>query len=193
MNEKNTNTQSNQVLNELEWDMAPERDLWPDISSQIKFAQRRRSNQTSERQRLVNKNVFNGPRVAIAACLVMACTAVVLSSMSYYRVQQTHQLQLSYIEYQKAQIALMEQQHAHVRAEFVALLGGEMGDLDMAAATEIKNVLSTFDSASEKLKEAILEQPTNSNYPSKLARTYQQELKLLNKYKEYYKNDKTTI
>ena len=189
MKQQNTDKQTelNEAVNALDWDIAPERDLWPDISSQIKFSERRVQNKP------IKKASFNWSQVAVAACLVMACAAVVMSSLSYYRVEQTHQLQASYIEYQKAQIALMEQQHSHVRAQFVAMLGGEMGELNEITAAEIQNVLMTFDVASEKLKAAILEQPLNTKYPSKLARNYQQELKLLNKYKEHYKNDKTII
>lgn len=180
-------SESNEALNGLAWDITPDRDLWPDISSRIKFVERSKLSKAIKRKHLSWSNL------AVAACLVMACAAVVMSSMAYYRTQQTHQMQASYIEYQKAQIALMEQQHSLVRAQFVGLLSGDMGELNATTAAEIQTVLMTFDVARETLKNAILEQPLNTKYPSKLANNYQQELKLLNKYKEHYKNDKTTI
>jgi len=186
-NEPHKQSEVNDAINALDWDIAPERDLWPDISSQIIFAERRAQN------RMAKNDDFNWSKLAVAACLLMACAAVVVSSLSYFRVQQTHNMQASYIEYQKAQIALMEQQHSLVRAQFTRLLGGDMGDLNSTTAAEIQTVLMTFDVATETLKEAILEQPLNTKYPRKLANTYQQELKLLNKYKEHYNNDKTTI
>ena len=103
--------------------------------------------------------------------------------MSFQRAQDKYELQASYIEYQKSQISLIEQQHKQVRAQFTALLNGELGPIDSTTVAEVQAVLLTIDNASIELKEAILAQPTNRNYSSMLARTYQEELKLLNKFK----------
>jgi hypothetical protein len=119
----------------------------------------------------------------MAACMMLAFGALIMSSMSFQRAQDTYQLQASYIEYQKSQISLIEQQHKHVRAQFTALLNGELGSINPTTVAEVQSVLMTIDNASLELKEAILLQPTNTNYASMLARTYQQELKLLNKFK----------
>jgi hypothetical protein len=121
--------------------------------------------------------------MSMAACMMLALGAFVMSSLSFQRAQDTYQLQASYIDYQKSQISLIEQQHAHVRAQFTTLLSGELGTINPATVADVQAVLLTIDSASLELKEAILAQPTNANYSSMLARTYQQELKLLNKFK----------
>ena len=102
--------------------------------------------------------------------------------MSFKRSQQTYAMQASYIDYQKSQINLIEQQHKHVRAQFISLLSGQHGSIDPETVAEVQAVLMTIDSASVELKQAILAQPLNTNYSTKLARTYQDELKLLNKF-----------
>lgn len=171
--EHNDDIQINQALMSLDWEIEPERDLWPDISSRIRFAGKPKT--------VASKT--NWAPAAVAACMLFAFGALILSSMSYQRTQQTYAMQASYIEYQKSQISLIEQQHKQVRAQFVALLAGEYGDIDPNTVAEVQAVLMTIDSASAELKQAILSQPMNSNYSAMLARTYQEELKLLNKFK----------
>ena len=170
MNTQNDNTS----LPELEWDIQPERDLWPDIHSNIRFSPR--ETQKSKRSYWVPS--------AIAACMMMAMGAFVMSSLSYQRAQDTYDLQASYVEYQKSQILLIESQHKQVRAQFAALLDGELGPIDPEAVAEIQMVLMSIDEASLELKQAILAQPMNAKYSTMLARTYQEELKLLNKFKK---------
>jgi len=114
---------------------------------------------------------------------MLALGSFIMSSMSFQRSQDAYQLQANYIEYQKNQINLIEQQHAKVRAQFTSLLNGELGPISPATVAEAQAVLMVIDNASLELKEAILTQPTKGNYSSMLARTYQQELKLLNKIK----------
>jgi len=169
----NNENEAREALAKLDWDIQPERDLWPAISSNIRFTDSHRKKSAR----------LGWSQAAIAACLIMAVVAVGLSSLSYYRAQQAYQMQANYIEYQKSQINLIEQQHKHVRAQFLALLDGQFGDIDAGTANEIRTVLMTIDSASAQLKQAILSQPLNSRYPIKLARTYQEELRLLNKFK----------
>lgn len=166
-------TQVNKTLRALDWDIQPERDLWPDISSQIRFSTKAKPRRSS----------LKWAPIAVAACMLFAFGALILSSMSYQRTQQTYAMQASYIEYQKSQIDLIEQQHKLVRAQFLSLLDGQFGDINPSTVTEVEAILMTIDSASAELKQAILSQPTNSNYSSMLARTYQGELKLLNKFK----------
>jgi len=128
MNDDANKNSTKQLLDSLQWDTQPDRDLWPGA-------------------------------------------------------QQTYALQENFIEFQKSQISLIEQQHEHVRAQFVALLDGKLGPINPTTATEIRAVLLTIDQASMELKEAILAQPLNKSYSNKLAKTYQEELKLLNKFK----------
>lgn len=175
-------------LDKLIWDIEPERDLWPNVHSNIRFAGKPKLTFEPD---AVGLPISGGLRstqrlwmpVSMAACMVMAFTAFIMSSMSFQRAQDTYLLQASYIDYQKSQISLIEQQHKHVRAQFTALLNGELGSINPATVAEVQSVLLTIDTASLELKQAILAQPTNPNYASMLARTYQQELKLLNKFK----------
>jgi hypothetical protein len=175
-------------LDELNWDIAPQRDLWPYVHSNIRFAGK--PDQATDYEPLKNQINSGSSMIrrlwmpmSMAACMMLAFGALIMSSMSFQRAQDTYQLQASYIEYQKSQISLIEQQHKHVRAQFTALLNGELGSINPTTVAEVQSVLMTIDNASLELKEAILLQPTNTNYASMLARTYQQELKLLNKFK----------
>ena len=185
----------NKVLPALSWDIQPDKDLWPAVHSNIRFSGKpERPIETESTPQLEvfagNSNVRHLTKVqrlwmpmSMAACMLLALGAFVMSSMSFQRAQDSYELQASYIEYQKSQISLIEQQHKQVRAQFTALLGGELGPISPTTVAEVQAVLMTIDTASLELKEAILAQPTNNNYASMLARTYQEELKLLNKFK----------
>ena len=180
MNEKPTNT-----LHDLDWDIQPERDLWADIDSNIRFAGKPKRN-TLETVTLNNSS--RKPRrgwapIAIAACAVMAVVSVVMSGLSLQRANQTYELQAKMVEYQQSHIALMEQQHKVVRAQFVSLIESQTMPLNREAAQELRATLATFDRASTQLKEALIAQPTNTRYATTLAETYQQEAELLNKIK----------
>jgi hypothetical protein len=171
-------------LDHLNWDIQPERDLWPDVHSNIRFAGKPKQDvkpSTLQTRKSAAQRLWMP--MSMAACMMLALGAFIMSRMSFQRAQDTYQLQASYIDYQKSQISLIEQQHAHVRAQFTTLLSGELGTINPTTVAEVQAVLLTIDSASLELKNAILAQPTNANYASMLARTYQQELKLLNKFK----------
>ncbi len=190
MNDKRNDYSAMRILDSLEWDIEPERDLWPDIHSNIRFAGKPQLEHDEEVQPLsAQPNVHPRTRtirwapISMAACMMLALGAFIMSTMSYQRTQQTYAMQESFIEFQKSQIGLIEQQHQHVRAQFVALLDGELGAIDPTTVAEVRAVLLTIDEASLELKKAILAQPLNKNYSTMLARTYQEELKLLNKFK----------
>ena len=169
MNDNKNNNQENRVLPDLDWNIEPDRDLWPGVQASIRFSGKA-------------KRSYWVP-ASIAACLVMAMGAFIMSSLSFQRAQQSYDLQASYVEYQKSQIKLIETQHRLVRAQFTSLLNGELGEIDPSSVAEVRAVLATIDEASLQLKEAILAQPLNANYSTMLARTYQEELKFLNKFK----------
>lgn len=170
-------------LNELDWDIPPERDLWPGIKSNIRFSGKPETFELDDVEAKASSQRMTWLPISVAACLILACGAFVMSSLSLHKAQQSYDLQANYIEYQKTQIGLIEQQHQQVRAQFTALLSGEVGDLNSSSMAEISAVLMTIDDASSELKKAILAQPMNSNYSAMLARTYQKELKFLNKFK----------
>ena len=186
MNDETNNAKNKSALDSLKWDIEPERDLWPDIHSNIRFAGKPKlviDDEGTTADRSKSTRVLVWAPMSIAACLMLALGAFVMSTLSYQRAQDTYELQASYIEYQKSQIHLIEQQHAHVRAQFVALLEGKLGPIDPGTVAEVQAVLMTIDDASAELKQAILAEPLNNNYSTMLARTYQEELKLLNKFK----------
>lgn len=174
---------------QLDWDIQPERDLWPDIKSNIRFAGKPETVAVIPKNTEALNNTVATSRfqswmpMSVAACLMLAFGAFIMSSLSFQKAQQTYDLQANYIEYQKTQISLIEQQHKQVRAQFTALLSGEIGELNPASVAEVTAVLMTIDNASSELKKAILAQPMNASYSSMLARTYQKELKLLNRFK----------
>lgn len=173
MNDKPTNT-----LHDLDWDIQPERDLWVDIESNIRFSGKPRRELDSP----ATQSRRWAP-IAIAACAVMAVVSVVMSGMSLQRANQTYELQAQMVEYQQSHIALMEQQHKAVRAQFVSFIENQNTPLNANAVTELRTTLATFDKASTQLKEALIAQPTNTGYAATLADTYQREAELLNKIK----------
>jgi len=109
--------------------------------------------------------------------------AALMSGMSLQRANQTYELQAQMVEYQQSHIALMEQQHKAVRAQFVSFIENQNTPLNANAVTELRTTLATFDKASTQLKEALIAQPTNTGYAATLADTYQREAELLNKIK----------
>lgn len=182
MNEKTDN-----ALQKLNWDIEPERDLWADIDSNIRFSGKpKRELEHSSTSVLTAANERESRRwapLAIAACGVMAVVSVIMSGLSLQRANQTYELQAQLVEYQQSHIALMEQQHNVVRAQFVNFIENQTAPLNPKAAQELRATLATFDKASMQLKEALLAQPTNTRYANTLADTYQQEAELLNKIK----------
>ena len=180
----------NNTLKDLEWDIQPDRDLWADIDSNIRFS--------GKPQRLVDSMIEHNDSslvnstartrkgwvpIAVAACAIMAVGSVIMSGLSLQRANQTYELQAKMVEYQQSHIALMEQEHRAVRAQFVQFIDSQASPLRPEAARELKATLATFDQATSQLKEAMINQPTNTRYASTLADTYQQEAELLNKIK----------
>lgn len=160
-------------LQNLDWDIEPSRDLWPDISSKIRFAERRASHSDSKRRVLAP--------FAIAASTVIAAVSLTFSYMSYQMVQETNRNQQSLALYQQAQLNLIEEQHKLVRVQFISLLQNDADQLNAEFVSEAKQLMLQIDQASAEIKRAIEQQPNNPDFAAMLASTYQQEVKLLNK------------
>lgn len=184
------NDQPKNTLQDLDWDIQPERDLWANIDSNIRFSGKPKpdisdslatANEGSEGINSTTKTRRTWAPIAIAACSVMAVISVVMSGLSLQRANQTYELQAKMVEYQQSHIALMEQQHKSVRTQFVSFIENQTAPLNQQAANELRATLATFDKASMQLKEALIAQPTNTRYATTLAETYQQEAELLNK------------
>ena len=181
MNRKPDNT-----IQDLDWDIQPSRDLWADIDSNIRFSgkPKREFDETVAKAVIENSERKRWVPIAIAACTVMAVMSVVMSGLSLQRANQTYELQAQMVQYQQSHIALMEQQHQAVRAQFVSFIENQTAPLNPKAAEELRATLATFDKASKQLKEALIAQPTNTKFAATLAETYQQEADLLNKIKK---------
>ncbi len=184
------NDQPKNTLQGLDWDIQPERDLWADIDSNIRFSGKPKrdfsssftdTNENSDNANLTPTTQRAWVPLTIAACGVMAMVSIVMSGLSLQRTNQTYELQAKMVAYQKNHIALMEQQHKAVRAQFVSFIENQTAPLNQQAADELRATLATFDAASMQLKEAWISQPTNTRYATTLAETYQQEAELLNK------------
>lgn len=159
-------------LAELEWEVEPERDLWPDIHAHIRFDKRAKA-----------KKQRNWAPFAVAASVTLAVASLFFSSMTVMQTQVIAKNQESLMLYQQAQLELIEGQHQMVRAQFLQILSHQKDSLNPDFVEQIEQVMSEVDDASEQIKEAMRSQPNNPDYSSMLVNTYQHELKLLNKVK----------
>lgn len=167
-NTKLNDSELNHRLSDLEWDIQPDRDLWPDISSRIRFAVKAR------------KTTPVWMPFAMAASLVLATVALVFSSMTYQHSLDADRYQATLAMYQESQLALIEQQHQMVRVQFSQLLQNERNSLNPEFVSELDALMLNIDTASTEIKKALILQPNNPDYTSMLVRTYQQEIKFLN-------------
>ena len=158
-----------QHLARLQWDIPPERDLWPDTSSRIKFADRRK------------KITAIWQPLAVAASLVLAVGAIVFTGATYQMNVETKRLQANTVLFQQAQLALIEQQHKMVRVQFTQLLQHNRNSMNPQLVSVSEILMSTIDHAAAEIKNAMVLQPNDPNYASKLVSTYQQEVNMLNR------------
>ena len=158
-------------ISELDWDIQPSKDLWPDISSTIRFADKHR-----------RKKSLWVP-MAVAASMVLAIGALMFSWMSFQMASDNRHQQALMVTYQQAQLDLIEQQHKMVRVQFVQLLKDKRNLLNPDFVSEAQTLMLNIDQASLEIKKAMSVQPNSPNYTSMLVGTYQQEIKLLNQIK----------
>ena len=158
----------NHKLSNLDWDIQPDRDLWGDISTKIRFADKAR------------KKTFTWMPVAMAASVLLATGALVFSTMTYQRLQDAEQYQASLVSYQNSHIALVDQQHQMVRAQLLNYVGSDSTAADPLLISELETLMANIDLAAAEIKKALILQPNNLNYTSMLVRTYQHEVNFLN-------------
>ncbi|MFT5137350.1 MAG: hypothetical protein ACI9XU_002320 [Arenicella sp.] len=166
-------------MGELNWDIQPRRDLWPDISSKIRFADKRKQH-TPNSEAKTNKPWLP---YAVAASTLFAVVSLMFSTMSYQYAQDSKQQNAALVQYQQAQLALIDQQHRMVRVQFARLLEEQSDTLNPAFVTEVSTLMMNIDQAASQIKNALVTQPNNPSYTFMLVSTYQQELNLLNKVK----------
>lgn len=170
-----SNTPKNQ-LESLDWDMQPERDLWPGIAARIE----------QESVSTVHSPKPSTPiwmPVAMAACLMLAVGSV---SFSYYAMQRNEQymeLQATVLMQHQETIRAIEAQHQEVKVRLAALLSNPDGNLDPQLVSEANEILEATNVASEQIKQAIANAPDKQAYLAMLVNTYQRETELLNRIK----------
>lgn len=175
-NNTDNNPENNQLglqLADLNWEIEPERDLWPNISSKIRFADR--ANKTPRKSLWMP--------LSLAASVAVAATALFFAGLNYQKAEDAQIYQAAMEKkYQDSQLALIEQQHQMVRAQLASLLHntGGSNSSDSEFVMEVQNLMQNVDQASSEIIKAISVQPNNPNYTSMLMRTYQQEIKMLN-------------
>lgn len=172
-----TDEELSKQLAQLDWEIEPDRDLWPDISSRIRFFQRT----TSMTPKARTDRRRNWAPYAIAASVLLACFSLLFSFMSFQYALDNKQNQQAMLLYQQAQLNLIEEQHQLVRVQFVQLLQHESLSPDFVI--EAENVMQQVDSAAAEIKQALKNRPNSPDYHSMLVNTYQHELKLLNQLK----------
>ncbi len=174
------------LLNSLDWDIPPERDLWPGIAAQLhekpSFDTVEKPTGWALRQQWMP--------TAMAACLMLALTSL---GISYYSVQQNSELaqrNSQYLELQAAILAqhqatinAMETQQQEVRLRLAAILSDEANALNPQLVADARAVLDTTAVASAQIKAAIQNSPDQASYLQLLANTYQREADLLRRIK----------
>ncbi len=164
-----------QQLAELDWEIEPQRDLWPEISNQI--------DATVLAELPNKKSPPNWLPMAVAASLVLAVGSFMFSSMIDQQQQATQRYEAAMALYQQSQLKLIEQQHQMVRLQFANFLSQADSNVSPDFIIEAQALMNNIDKAAAEIKSAMSLQPNNPEYTSMLVTTYQQELKLLNKVK----------
>lgn len=165
------------LLDTLNWNMEPDRDLWPDIAARIDEDSR-----YAYATPIIKKSPTWMP-IAMAACLVLAIGSV---SMSYYSMQRNTQyleLQATVLMQHQETIRSIEAQHQDVKLRLTALLSNPNGNLDPTLVAEANKILATTSTASDQIKRAIENSPDKQAYLAMLVKTYQRETELLNRIK----------
>jgi hypothetical protein len=177
MTQENTdNSQISRKLADLNWEIEPARDLWPDISSKIRF--------TDRGKKPLKKSMWMP--LTLAASVVVAAASLFLAGLNYQKAEDAQIYQAAMEKkYQESQLALIEQQHQIVRAQLATFLQNSNQNADSHFTMEIQALMQNVDLASIEIKNAISVQPNNPDYTSMLMRTYQQEIKILNLIKSY--------
>jgi hypothetical protein len=167
------NERLSKEIAEIDWEVEPSRDLWPEIEAQIRFSERAKQRRPSR----------NWAPFAVAASVTLAVVSLLFSTFTVMNTQQIAQNQQAMMQYQQAQLDLIEEQHQMVRIQFVQLLQQDQDKLNPAFVDEIQQVMADVDEAASQIKGAMKTQPNNPDYASMLVTTYQHEIKLLNRIK----------
>ena len=161
------NKQNDNLLGNLDWDIEPSRDLWPEISAKLK--QDSNLSGATDLQSTdgfeplqVRDNIRSHPSwmpVAMAACLTIAIGSLSLSYYSMNRNSEYMELQAAVLMQHQETIRAIEAQHEEVKTNLVALLSNQNGALSPTLVAEAQAILNTTDAASEQIKRAIENSP----------------------------------
>lgn len=183
------NRQNDNLLDSLNWDIEPERDLWPEISAKLE-----KQTSATAIQAPIDETPLasNGAQVstlhrwmpaAMAACLMIAVGSMWLSYYSMNRNSEYMELQATLLMQHQETIRAIEAQHQEVKTRLVALLENEADVLDPILVSEAQSILDTTESASAEIKRAIENAPNKQAYLNMLVKTYQRETDLLKRIK----------
>ena len=163
------------ILDSLDWDIEPSRDLWPEIEAKL-------SEHTVSTAPIYQTQSKWMP-MAMAACLMLTVGSM---SFSFYALNQNNQqvqMQTALLLQQQEAIRSIELQHEEVKSQLVGLLQNPGDTLSPTLVADANDILNTTELAAKQLKRAIAEDPSQSLYLKKLARTYRQEAELLKRIK----------
>ncbi|MEO0367998.1 MAG: hypothetical protein AAF197_04340 [Pseudomonadota bacterium] len=160
-------------LHQLNWDLEPDRDLWPSIEARLEA----RSEQLPSRTNRHAPPLWMS--LAMAACVILAIGSVTISYLSMQQNNRYMQMQASILMQHQKTIRSIEVQHEEVKAQLVTLLSNQNAHLNPRLVAEANSILSTTQSASSQIKRAIENHPDQQDYLTMLVKIYQQEAELL--------------
>ena len=170
-------------LDELNWDIEPKRDLWPEIAARIEQDSGAYIDGNNVKPIIVKQHTPAWMSIAMAACLMIAIGSVSLSYYSMQRNDEYLQVHATVLMQHQETIRAIEAQHQEVKTRLVALLNNPDGSLNPNLVAEANAILSTTSQASAQIKQAIHNAPDKQGYLNMLVKTYQRETELLNRIK----------
>ena len=166
----------NSEIARLDWELQPEKDLWPGIRQSI-------SQPKPVPAGVVKLEFRRWIPYATAASLLLGFAVLMLSLPNFQQMQLNQRHQAAIAHYQESHLLLIEQQHGWIRNQLQDLVERNQNQLSPTFIEEAETLMANVDRAANEIKMAISAQPNSPAYTSMLVRTYQQELKLFNRVK----------
>lgn len=169
----NHDKERGQILTNIDWDIQPARDLWPEIESKLEPRQNQQAMQ----------NVFYLKFKKIIPLSMAASFLVAVFMYGGFDSQESGNeptaMGVSHFGEHNRQISLMKSQHAIVRKQLLDVLNRDGGHFDEQFIVDIEHALASIDEAVLELTEGARDDPENAIFSFILAKTYKQESDLL--------------
>lgn len=184
--EKNDIEKLSNALADLDWDIQPKRDLWPDIESKLENKpssdtrpdETKGANVVSISERASLKNTWMS--IAIAACLVLTVCSLGFNYVAYSKLSEIQNLQVAANQAGSGLTAFRHvSQPSLVRQQILQLVKDKRYQIDSATLVEVETALRSFDQVYSEISNEIQGQPSNSELTYMLIEMYQQEAQLL--------------